>query len=386
MHRLAETTESNLAGTLAAQQEQLYQQGGGSPNFLAAMWRYRWAVALPAVLGAVIGFVVYLQMPDRFRSTTRLIVESDRSPMLDAVTGEIVGGVPGVEVVQSQLFSDQVIRTAFEDARMIPFHDQYPGGLADFIQSVVEFQALQLEPEFSDEGNSQEVVILLHFDSGNEELSETAVKSFSEALQEYYNRKHKSSRSELLAYMVHATERLYPDMRKMKEEYRKFRRDAPLQWDASGSAINPYREHQMFLVQRRAELQEELRVAQTEHAAVKAVTESNEDPEVSLAVIGQLLERRFTLPDLNLGARAGFAADDEALEGLKVERDLVPLMVALAQMQSEYGADHPKVKTARQQLDGLREELRRLVKEQTDRVGQLIDTNEKQVASRGRGV
>ncbi len=59
----------------------------------------------------------------------------------------------------------------------------------------------------------------------------------------------------------------------------------------------------------------------------KRSAEANENPEVSLAVIGQLLERRFTLPDLNLSRQAGFAADDEQLEGLKVERDLVPLMV-----------------------------------------------------------
>ncbi len=100
------------------------------PNLLAALWRYRWAVVLPALLGAVVGFLLYLQMPDTYRSTTRLMVESDRSAILDAVTGELVGGVPGIEVVQSQLFSDQVIRTAFQDPRMIPFHDQYPGWLS----------------------------------------------------------------------------------------------------------------------------------------------------------------------------------------------------------------------------------------------------------------
>ena len=192
---------------------------------------------------------------------------------------------------------------------------------------VVEHEALELEPEFSDAKNAREVVVLLHFESQNEELSEAAVKAFSDSLQNYYNRKQKNNRSELLAYMVNATERLNPQMREMKERYRKFRREAPLHWDSSGAAINPYREQQMFLVQRRTELQEELRQSQTEYAAVKAVREADDDPQVSLAVIGQLLERRFTLPDLNLRS-AGFGADDETLEGLKVDRELVPLLVA----------------------------------------------------------
>ena len=132
MHRLADSTDTNSPGSYAMMHEPLHGQAEQAPNLLAALWRYRWAVALPALLGAVIGFVIYLQMPDYYRSTTRLIVESDHSPIMDAVTGEMIGGVPGVEVVQSQLFSDEVIASAYNNARMVPFHDQYPGGLAEF--------------------------------------------------------------------------------------------------------------------------------------------------------------------------------------------------------------------------------------------------------------
>ena len=67
----------------------------------------------------------------------------------------------------------------------------------------------------------------------------------------------------------------------------------------------------------------------------------------------------------------------ETLEGLKVNRELVPLLVALAQMEAEYGSDHPKVKTLRQQITGLKVELKRLVTEQTERVSLLIDGDEK---------
>lgn len=381
MPRLAENAENNnnnFANSFALIQEPHHENAESQPNLLAAMWRYRWAVLLPGLLGAVVGFVIYLQMPDKYRSTTRLMVESERSPVMDAVTGELVGGVPSIEVVQSQLFGDEVIQMAFGDPRMIPFHDEFPGGISEFFETVIKNEALELEPEFTDLKTAQTLVTMLHDDSPSEELSEAAVKSFSDALQSYYNKKHKSSRSELLTYMVHATERLYPEMRAMKERYRDFRRDAPLQWDANGAAINPYREQQAFLIGKRAELHEQLRVAQTEFAAVKAVTQSNQDePEVSLAVIGQLLERRFTLPDLNLQG-AGFAAGDATLEGLKVDRELVPLLVSLAQMEAEYGSDHPKVRTLREQVKGLRSELKQIVEEQTERVAVLMDGGEKQ--------
>jgi len=379
MQPLADSSETALSGTYATG-DQYRDHVDSGPNLFAALWRYRWAVALPALLGLVAGFVVYLQMPDKYRSTTRLIVESDRSPIMDAVTGEMIGGVPTIEVVQSHLFSDQVIRSAFQDPRMLPFHDFFPGGLENFMYEVVKNEALVLEPEFADSKSAREVVTLLHFDSPNEELSEAAVKSFSEALQDFYNRKHKSSRSELLAYMVDATERLYPEFREMKERYRNFRKEAPLQWDANGGAINPHRDHQMFLVERRAQIQEELRRAQTEQAAVRAVSESTEDPLVTLGVIGQLLERRFTLPDLNLRP-PGFGADDVELENLKVERDLVPLMVELAKMEAVHGANHPSVQDLSQTVEGLRAELRKLVEQQTERISELIDTDQKRAES-----
>ncbi len=89
-----------------------------------------------------------------------------------------------------------------------------PDGCHEFTYAVVEDEALELEPEFSDSKNAREVVSLLHFESHDEELSQAAVKAFSDALQDFYNVKHKSTRSELLTYMVDATERLYPEMRR----------------------------------------------------------------------------------------------------------------------------------------------------------------------------
>lgn len=374
MQPLADSSESAFNGSYATADANRDQFDTG-PNLVAALWRYRWAVVLPALLGLIAGFVVYLQLPNEFRSTTRLIVESDRSPIMDSVTGEAIYGVPTIEVVQSQLFSDEVVRSAFQNPRMLPFHDFFPGGLQNFMDEVVKGKALELEPEFADAKAARELVMLLHFNSPDMELSESAVKAFSEALQEFYNRKHKNSRSDLLSYMVNVTERLYPEFREMKERYRNFRKEAPLQWDASGAAVNPHRDHQMFLVARRAEIQEELRQAQIQQAAVKAVSDSTDDPAVGLAVIGQLLERRFTLPDLNL-KMGGLGADDLELETLKVDRDLVPLMVELAKMQAIHGENHPSVRSLNTTLEGMREELRKLVKAQTERISELIDSNE----------
>lgn len=380
MHRSAEISENYMPNSLALMHEMSSEpRDESSTNVLAAMWRYRWSVLLPSFLGAVIGFVVYLQMPNTYRSTTRLIVESDRSPILDQVTGELLGGIPSIEVVQSQLFSDNVIKSVFRDPRMISFHDLYPLGFAGFAEDVIVDQALVLEPEFTDLKTAQSLVMLLHFDSPSEEMSKVAVKAFSDALQEFYNEKHKASRSNLLGYMVTATDRLYPEMRKMKERYREFRLMAPLQWDGNGRVINPHRDNQMHLVLTRTEIMESMRTAQTEFAAVKAITESTDDPEVALTVIAQLLNKPFLRPDERRSDMADFGAEDSILGKIRIERELVPLMVERTRMLADYGAAHPKVKSISMQVEGLRKELNKIVEGETTRVASLMNSDEQRI-------
>ena len=374
MERIAESSEIRFTGGYPPVTEAPIQSQSELPlNLAAALWRYRWAVVLPAVLGAVIAFFVSLQMPDIFRSTTRLIVESDRSPALDAVTGELVGGAPGIEIVQAQLLSDQVIETVYNDPRVVPFHGRFPRGLAEFKAFVIGEKALELEPEFADTKTARSLVMLLHFESEDEELSEQAVKSFSDALQDFYDQKHKSSKSDLLDYMMTSRESLFPEMQSLDREYSDFRAAAPMEWHADGSAINPHRDRQIFLVSRRSTLFEQLRSKQSNYEAVKAIR-ADRDPEVALAVIEQFLDKRF-----QAGSRtptAGFGQDDEQLGMVKIDRDLVPLMVELSQMTAEFGAEHPKVRNLSQQIQGLRAELRKIVREQTNRITELIDGNE----------
>lgn len=374
MTRLADSTEATPLSTFTLLSDAQQGQDAAPPNLFGAIWRYRWAVALPALLGAMIGFVIYLQLPDVYQSTTRLMIESDQSPALDAVTGALVGGVPSVEIVQSQLFSDQVIAAAYNDSRVIPFHDRFPNGFADFAFLIITKGALQLESEVNDTKIARSVVMSLHFKSKDEELSEAVVKAFSTSLQDYYNRKHKSSRSKLLEYMVTATDRLHPEMREMKERYRNFRTEAPLQWDANGTAVNPHRQRQAFLMSRRAEVQEELRRYSTELAAVNSIAKSAESPGVALVVISHLLQREIPLG--NIGSQyAGYETDTE-MANLKIDRDLVPLMVSKSQMEAELGPGHPKVKSLEKQIVGLREELQRLGEAQAKRVGELINASE----------
>ena len=190
----------NGSGDIAESQSQ------DSTDMVGALWRYRWAVILPAIAGAIAGFLIYLRTPETYRRTTRLMLESDNPAILDAMTGDLRGGVPSIDIIQSQLYSDKVVKMAFDDARMQPFRDRFGDDPGKYIAKVQK--AMVLEPEVADTNTAQSLVMLLHFDGDNPELCEASVRSFSTALQNFLNEKQKDSRGDLIRLINDAMEKL----------------------------------------------------------------------------------------------------------------------------------------------------------------------------------
>jgi len=342
-----------------------------SPDLFGAFWRYRWAVLIPGLLGAAIGFWNYVKTPETYRSTTRLMVETDRPAMLDSLTGEFVGGIPSTDIIQSQLYSDQVVKMAFEDPLIQPFHPQFDHDFARY-NSLVQ-SSMKLVPEVGEGGGGQTLVLSLHFDTHNRELSEASVRAFSAALQEFFDARQKSSRSDLISLIGDAMERLQPRISHLEDEYREFRREAPLAWDADGNAINPHRERQLFLVQRRSEILEELREKQVLLGAVESVAEKSEDPLVALKVVSQLLGVRIEVPSAQIEDPTTSREGDATLAEIDVDKELIPLMIQRNKYAAEFGDNHPTVRQLDAELTLMKAELKRLVKEETEQILKLIE-------------
>ncbi|GAA4455996.1 polysaccharide biosynthesis tyrosine autokinase [Novipirellula rosea] len=351
--------------------------GGDSQDMLAALWRYRWAVLLPAIAGAVCGFLVYQRTPETFKASTRLMVESDRPAIMDTMTGDVIGGVPSIEILESQLFSDRVVKMAFEDEQLAPFRDRFENDSRVFLGSAHE--SLSIESDVRDLRNTQSLVAELSFMHTDPELCLASVMSFSDALQAYFQEKHKSSRGELLRLITVAIDQLHPKMSELESQYREFRRDAPLAWNSAGEAINPHRERQLFLVGQRSELIEKMRQKATELSAVKAIASDSNDPLVALNIIGQLLDVKITLPDSATALANNLRDGDAQLAELELDQQLIPLMIERNKMANEFGASHPTVKQLDTELDMMKSELRRIVLEQTERILELRKENEVEV-------
>lgn len=348
--------------------------GGDSPDLVAALWRYRWAVILPAIAGAVCGFWVYQRTPETFKSSTRLMVESDRPAILDSMTGDVLGGVPSIDILESQLFSDRVVKMAFDDEQLAPFRNRFEDDSRVFLGTA--YESLTIESDLTNLSTAQSLVADLSFTHTDPELCVASVKAFSDALQSYFNEKHKSSRGELLRLISVAIDQLHPKMSELESQYRDFRRDAPLAWNSKGEAINPHRERQLFLVGQRSELVEKMRQKATELSAVKAIVDEAKDPLIALNIIGQLLDVKIVLPDSEAALAQNLKDGDAQLAQLELDQQLIPLMIERNKMANEFGVGHPTVKQLDTELDMMKGELRRIVLEQTERILELRKENE----------
>lgn len=343
-----------------------------SADLLGALWRYRWAVILPAIAGAIIGFMVYLKTPETHRSTTKLMVESEQPAIMDSMTGDLIGGVPSLEILESQLFSDRVLQMAYENEQMAPFRESEGNSLAGFFN--VARDSLSLESDGLNDMSAQAIVTLMHFESTDAELCQSAVSAFSDSLQQFFNEKQKSSRSELLRLINVATDKIHPKIDELEQRYREFREDAPLVWNADGEAINPHRERQMFLVQRRSEQVQILRAKLNLLGAIEDIDEESSDPILSLGIIGQLLGIEIRIPETDISSNDAMASDVK-LGGLEIDQQLVPLMVKRNQYAAEFGDSHPTVRQLDAELTVMKSELKRLFEEQSKRMLQIAEEN-----------
>ena len=361
----------NGAGDIAESQSQ------DSTDMVGALWRYRWAVILPAIAGAIAGFLIYLRTPETYRSTTRLMLESDNPAILDAMTGDLRGGVPSIDIIQSQLYSDKVVGMAFDDARMQPFRDRFGDDPSKYIAKVQK--AMVLEPEVADTNTAQSLVMLLHFDGDNPELCEASVRSFSTALQNFLNEKQKDSRGDLIRLINDAMEKIHPKMAESEKRYSDFRRDAPLEINSEGVAINPHRERQLFLVGRRSELFEELRKKEITLNQIEAIAKQATDPTVSLSVIGQMLNVSISLNADGKAAVEDMTQTDVELGNFQIDKDLVPVMIARNKHAAQFGENHPTVRELDAELTMMKSELKRIFKDQAERVLAIRKENKQEV-------
>ena len=349
-------------------------------DWMAALWRYRYAMILPIILGVACGGAYFTTQPNVYRSTARLVVESTKPWIPDASQVAPVSSVPSSELLLMQLRSEQVLEHVASHPLLAEKAAQLtPGGLRGGLSGGVQFQnAMQ-------KGSAGAEVFLLYFDSEDPQFAVNAVTALSDGLQHYFAERSETSVSELKRLITTAKDKLLPELNSLESEYREFRENSELSWDKSGEMINPYREKQLALQARRLTLEDDMRDLSTKMMAIQNTIQSTKDPLLVMEVVQQLLgEELFAVRQL-LDTEASPATaspaisnrdEDLSLAKLTIERTLLPLEVERQQFASAFGTGHPSVRQLDQQIIATREKLNEVTAQENQRLQELRQQQE----------
>lgn len=343
-------------------------------NWAAALWRYRFALLLPILLGLALGGAYFTTRPNVYRSTARLVVESDQPWAPDSDSPEAVSAVPPSELLLMQLRSEQVLEHAAHHPLLADSASKINIAELRFMLSRgVEFQDAMQKTR-----SDRALAFLLHFDDEDPQFAINAVTALSAGLQHFFAEKSETSVAELKKLITTAKDKLLPELNALEAEYRQFRESSELTWDQNRVMVNPYREKQLALQSRRLTLEDSMRDLSTKLTAITSTIQSSKDPLLVMEVVQQLLgEELFAVrqllnaeeksPDSNNANRD----EDLLMAKLTIERVLLPLEVERDQFASQFGSGHPSVRQLDQQITATRDKLNEVTAQETKRLSEL---------------
>jgi hypothetical protein len=162
-------------------------------DWAAALWRYRYALVIPVLAGMALAAAFFMTRPNYYRSTARLVVESDRPTVLDANSGEVISGVPPADLLLMQLRSEQVLNHAARHPLMAEAAATMP---PEELQAILT-AGIVFENALQQTRSDRATAFLLHFDDTDPQFAVNAVASLSDGLQHFFTSRSETSMSEL---------------------------------------------------------------------------------------------------------------------------------------------------------------------------------------------
>lgn len=360
--------------------------GAGGVDVMSAVLRYKWAVLIPSVVGALAGLVAWTQLPETYESAAILLVESDSPVILDATTGEVVKGVPGADVLQAQLFSDDVLMSAIT-GRGLPggrspiqqpdlleiIEDEFGGSFGQFTFKCVDF-----ESQSDSKGAPNSLALRLTVQHSSKELVFAASQALTQSLVSYFDNKRQAAIEELRGLVRTATQDYEPTLEALYTKQRLLQAARALEFDESGRAINPHRMNVVEFKKERAEAAKELMDLEGQLKIVGMTITETEDPLQAIRTVGQILNKDYGIVD-NRKRELGIKDSDFTLKFLNLEQQLVPVIVERDNLKREFGDEHPSVRKMDAQIEATRTEIDRIARQFADRVAALMQDSAREI-------
>ncbi|MCC9601862.1 polysaccharide biosynthesis tyrosine autokinase [Stieleria sp. JC731] len=367
------------------------QQDEHGQAVLSILWRFRFLVVFCVTCGITLGHWYHRQKPAQYRATTKLMFRTDAPLALDSSTGLLRGGLPSGQLLKSLINSKAIVGRVKdnENLRNVPALQ----GMTDRAIVRLVKQGIHFQSETDLKDSHDRLIAVLSFEHSDPAVCAAAVDAVSEAIGEHFQEERESTINEFTRLINKAQDKLLPQQASLENEYKRFRSEAPLEWDTAGKAINPHRERYDHLQGMRQSLERQRRQLGTELLFVTNMKSQGQNPDYVARVISELSDAAHDLSDAPVGIRKLLEMKgDLDLQQIEIEKSLVPLQIKLEQLETTFGSSHPEVKALSMEIEASKRrlgELNRLVMERRQElesvdghgVGHLFGKNDRSVAA-----
>jgi capsular exopolysaccharide synthesis family protein len=312
-------------------------------NPLDVCWQRRSLLLLGAVVGLVVGALLYARKPPVYQTVAQVLVVKKRSDALP-----VAGGDPRLSFYEDYVSTHLVlIRSPLVVQRAVQKRDlgslRSFAGHGDPVGAVrAGLAATRDLPKDKDAGAMPNNIINLSFRCGDAEDTATILATVIESYREFLDETYRNVSDNTLELIIKARDLLKQDLADKEKKYREFREKSPLLWKGSDGAnihltrIKEFQAKQTAMLARIEDVRERLK-------AIDKARKEGGPRSVLLALATRPLDK----------------APAPSLER-NLEEQLFPLLLKERALLHDYGKDHPEVMRVREQITMTKEFFSRL--------------------------
>ena len=332
-------------------QSGMTESSGFEIDLLGLATRHWKLLLLGLIGGLVLGELYYRRKGPEFEATARILVEKKISVQIKEGDAKIYGDrAEHIALIMSPL----IVNKAVEKHQL----DQLPSlhgeeNIADEILSTLVVKRTA--------GRDRSFVNVLDLNYRNKykEDAKAVLNAIVEAYEQYLKDDQKKNQDKSLSLIAKANEELEIKLQAKRDEYQKFRENAPLFWrEAPGAkglnsaATNVHRDRVLKLEEQRREIT--IKQAETE-SRISTLNQAVANNQSATE-----LERMIRIfLSYQTGQSGATALTQQNPDLVTLESRLVPLVLRERQLLSDFGPDYFDVIAVREQINTLREIYRK---------------------------
>lgn len=331
-------------------------------------WRRKGPILFFFLCGLGAGYYYFTTQNEIFRATAVIEVAENRVDTgTNSAVEKIADAAPSIGFIKAEITSDEVMMAAVKIGQLTAF-DKSPADLEGTVAMIRS--RLELSPAVSGAENKERAMVLVSFVCEDPTLSSAVINSVVEAYRVYVNNRHRSTVGEVVGFFRDGRDTIVPKLEELEAEYSKFRATAPLEWNSSGDAINPFRDRVVQLEESLQKLGTEDRQLANKIGLVQKAIQTQPDMVSALREVNYLLDGAFDLETIVKNSVTTSAVVQEMRTGgseNSLESRYLALQVRFEAVSSTFGVNHPEVLAVKKEMQIVRQAIDSLRKNEAEK-------------------